>query len=149
MKSFQLILRNLRQIDTLYNRKISKDLSEISTGHHFEVLLILSRQPNPITQNQLAELLQIDKSRMANIVFYLEQNELVTVKVNPADRRQHYVSLSANALNAIPYIENKVQQVNDVVQTGISEEKLKIFLDVSETIRQNLIKKVSNTEASH
>jgi DNA-binding MarR family transcriptional regulator len=142
MKSVQLISRNLRQIDHLYTKNLSKELSTIHVNQHFEVLLILAKQEDALTQNQLAELLHVDKSRMANIIFYLEENGLVVVKINPADRRQHYVSLSPGALENIPYIETKVQQINDVAQTGISEEKLNIFFEVSETIRKNLVGKV-------
>jgi DNA-binding MarR family transcriptional regulator len=78
---------------------------------------------------------------MANILFQLGENKLVSIKINPADRRQHYVSISSDGLLAIPYIETKVQQINDVAEADITEEKLNVFFEVVETIRQNLHKK--------
>ncbi|EHQ29135.1 MarR family winged helix-turn-helix transcriptional regulator [Mucilaginibacter paludis] len=141
MERPQLIARNLRQIDYLYTKKLSKELSAIHVNNHFEVLLVLAKQVHPLTQNQLAQLLHLDKSRMANIVFQLEEHQLVSVEVNPADRRQHYVTLSPYALSAMPDIETKVQQINDMAEAGISQEKLDVFFEVVETIRQNLVKR--------
>ncbi|MDB5032043.1 MarR family transcriptional regulator [Mucilaginibacter sp.] len=141
MKNVQLISRNLRQIDHLYTKKLTSEFSSIQVNNHYEVLLVLAKQKEPIMQNQLAELLQIDKSRMVNVLFYLEEKNLVIIKRNPADRRQHYVYLSPDALVSIPYIETKIQQINDLAERGISEEKLNIFFEVSENIRQNLVLK--------
>lgn len=139
MNRAQPISRKLRQVDYLYTKKLTKELSGIPVNNHFEVLLILAKQMEPITQNELAALLQIDKSRMTNILFQLENDKLVSIKVNPADRRQHYVSLSPDALTAIPYIEAKVQQVNEVAEADITEDKLKVFFEVAEIMRKNLI----------
>jgi DNA-binding MarR family transcriptional regulator len=139
MKPVQLISRNLKQINNLYTKSLSKELSAIQLDDHFEVLFLLSIQEQPVTQNKLAQLLQIDKSRMANIVFYLEKKELITVETNPADRRQHYVYLSSTALPSIPYIEKTIKKINQLAETGIAEEKLNVFFEVSEMIRQNLV----------
>jgi hypothetical protein len=61
MKRSQPISRNLRQIDYLYTKRLTSELSAIRVNNHFEVLLILAKQEQPLTQNQLAMLLQIDK----------------------------------------------------------------------------------------
>ncbi|XHR96185.1 MarR family winged helix-turn-helix transcriptional regulator [Mucilaginibacter sp. UC70_90] len=91
MENIHLLSQNLRLINYFYTRSLAKELSAMKVGYHFEVLLILARQEQPLTQNQLAELLHIDKSRVANIVSSLQEKKLVTVKTNPADRRQHHI----------------------------------------------------------
>ena len=101
---------------------------------------MLAKQQKPITQNQLAELLHIDKSRVAHIIFSMEESKIVLVKTNPADRRQHLISLSPSALKSIPYIEQKVMEINELANTGISEEKLIVFTEVAEAMMQNLTK---------
>ena len=146
MKNAQLLSQNLRLINYLYMKNITRKLSAINADHHFEVLLILSAQNEPVTQNKLARLLHINKSRVANIVFELEEKKLINVQTNPADRRQHYVSLSADALRFIPYIETNVQAVNELTNKGISEEKLNIFFEVAETMAQNLEKEKGKQE---
>ena len=139
MKNTELLSQNLRLINYLYTRNLARELSSIRANHHFEVLLILAKQQEPITQNQLAELLHIDKSRVAHIISAMEESKIVEVRNNPADRRQHLISLSANALKSIPYIEQKVMEINELVNTGISEEKVLVFTEVAEAMMQNLI----------
>ena len=141
MKNTELLSQNLRLINYFYTRNLSRELSAIKVNHHFEVLLTLAKQQKPITQNQLAELLHIDKSRVAHIIFSMEENEVVMVRTNPADRRQHLISLSPAALKSIPYIEKKVKEVNEMANTGISEEKLSVFVEVAEAMMQNLTRK--------
>jgi DNA-binding MarR family transcriptional regulator len=143
MKSVQLISQRLKKINNLYTRMISKELSALELDHHFEVLLTLATQEKPVTQNKLAELLQIDKSRMAVIVFELEKRRLVQININPDDRRQHYVSLSPSAINSIPHIEISVEKINQLAEAGIERQKLVTFFEVSEMIQQNLVKKVA------
>jgi DNA-binding MarR family transcriptional regulator len=141
MKSVQLISHGLRRINYLYNKKLSKELSAFELDHHFEVLLVLATQEKPVTQNKLAELLQIDKSRTAVIVFDLEKRGLVQIKINPDDRRQHYVSLSSSALTSIPHIEVSIEKINQLAEAGIEQQKLSTFFEVSEMIQQNLRKR--------
>jgi DNA-binding MarR family transcriptional regulator len=143
MKSVQLISQRLKKINHLYTKMISKELSAFKLGHHFEVLLALATQEKPVTQNKLAELLQIDKSRTAVIVFELEKRGLVQININPDDRRQHYVSLSQSAVSSIPHIEISVEKINQLAGAGIERQKLLTFFEVSEMIQQNLAKKMA------
>ncbi|MDP9081432.1 MAG: MarR family transcriptional regulator [Bacteroidota bacterium] len=143
MKSVQLISQRLKRINHLYTKMISKELSAFELEHHFEVLLALASQEKPVTQNKLAELLQVDKSRMAVIVFELEKRGMMQISVNPNDRREHYVSLSPSAINSIPHIELSVEKINQLAEAGIERQKLMTFFEVSEMIQQNLVKKVA------
>jgi DNA-binding MarR family transcriptional regulator len=143
MKSVQLISQRLKKINHLYTKMISKELSAFEIGHHFEVLLALATQEKPVTQSKLAELLQIDKSRTAVIVFEMEKRGLVQININPDDRRQHYVSLSQSAVSSIPHIEISVEKINQLAGAGIERQKLMTFFEVSEMIQQNLAKKMA------
>ncbi|SFT21821.1 MarR family winged helix-turn-helix transcriptional regulator [Mucilaginibacter polytrichastri] len=140
MKHVQLISRSLRQINHLYKKMLTKELSAFELDHHFEALLMLGIQDHPVTQNQLAELLQVDKSRVVSIIAYLEQKKLIKIEKNPADRREHYVHLSSDAVSSIPYIERSVEKINELAEFGIEDEKLATFFEVSEMIQQNLLK---------
>ncbi|OKS87320.1 hypothetical protein RG47T_2781 [Mucilaginibacter polytrichastri] len=119
---------------------LTKELSAFELDHHFEALLMLGIQDHPVTQNQLAELLQVDKSRVVSIIAYLEQKKLIKIEKNPADRREHYVHLSSDAVSSIPYIERSVEKINELAEFGIEDEKLATFFEVSEMIQQNLLK---------
>lgn len=142
MRTSQLISINLRQINHLYKKMLAKELLEHELDQHFEVLWMLAAQKQPITQNKLAELLQIDKSRVVHVVFDLEKRKLVEVSLNPSDRREHYVSLSASARRSMLFIEQGIEKINSVAREGIPEDKLDTFFEVSEQIQQNLKRSV-------
>jgi DNA-binding MarR family transcriptional regulator len=122
---------------------ILNELSPFELDHHFEALLTLAVEEKQITQNRLSELLQIDKSRTAVIVFDLEKRGLVQISINPHDRRQHYLSLSPLALSSIPHIELSIEKINELAEAGIEQQKLMTFFEVSEMIQHNLVKKLS------
>jgi DNA-binding MarR family transcriptional regulator len=115
-------------------------LATIELDHHFEILLLLDLQKTPITQNKLAELLRLDKSRIVGIIYELEQKGLIDVKRNPADRREHFINLSTKAKTDIPAIEKVVARINDLAKTGIPRDKLLTFIEVSEQLQLNLEK---------
>jgi DNA-binding MarR family transcriptional regulator len=138
-----LISRNLKKINHLYTKILSKELALYEMDQHFEALYLLGMQNQPITQNSLAELMQIDKSRMAVIIFVLEKKGLIQVKINPDDRRQHYVNLSSSAKTSIPALEKTIEKINQQAKAGIPEEKLLAFFEVSEMMRQNLLRSES------
>jgi DNA-binding MarR family transcriptional regulator len=122
---------------------ILNELSPFELDHHFEALLTLAVEEKQITQNRLSELLQIDKSRTAVIVFDLEKRGLIQISINPHDRRQHYLSLSPLALSSIPHIELSIEKINELAEAGIEQQKLMTFFEVSEMIQHNLVKKLS------
>ncbi|SEM61657.1 DNA-binding transcriptional regulator, MarR family [Mucilaginibacter gossypiicola] len=143
MKNIQLISKRLKKINYLYTKMILNELSPFELDHHFEVLLTLAVEEKQITQNRLSELLQIDKSRTAVIVFDLEKRGLVSININPEDRRRHYISLSPLAKSFIPHIELSVEKINQLAGAGIEQQKLMTFFEVSEMIQHNLVNKLS------
>lgn len=143
MKNVQLISKRLKKINYLYTKMILNELSPFELDHHFEALLTLAVEEKQITQNRLSELLQIDKSRTAVIVFDLEKRGLIQISINPHDRRQHYLSLSPLALSSIPHIELSIEKINELAEAGIEQQKLMTFFEVSEMIQHNLVKKLS------
>jgi DNA-binding MarR family transcriptional regulator len=140
MAHVQLLSRNLKQITNLYTKILVKELAARQLDQHYEILLVLAVQELPVTQNKLAELLHVDKSRMVSIIYELEQKELINIKRNPADRREHYIYLSDTALTTISSIGKIVDKVNKQAKAGISPEKLKAFFEVSVQLQQNLEK---------
>ena len=148
MERIQLLSRNLRGIKQLYNKTLRRELALHGLDVHFEALLVLAEQEKPVTQNMLAELLQMDKSRIVSIVYDLKKKHLIIIKTNPADRRQHYISLSGKAREAIPIIVEAVRKVNELVNAGIGDEKLKAFFEVSCLMRKNLTENSSPVPTS-
>lgn len=139
MERVQLLSRNLRRVKQLYHRILLRELAVHGLDQHFEAILALSEQEKPVTQNNLAELLQMDKSRIVSIVYDLSKKQLITIKTNPADRREHNIALSAKGRQAIPVIEDIIKNVNDMANAGLSDEQLSAFFQVSVLMHQNLL----------
>ncbi len=147
MKNFQSIVQNLKQIHHLFIKILAKDLSGFELHNHFDALVILALHKQPITQNKLAELLQIDKSRVTNIVFELEKKDLIYTKRNMADRREHFVYLSQPAMMLMPDIEKTVNGINQLAVHGVPDEKLHVFIEVLEIMMQNLTGRIKAFES--
>jgi len=143
MEQVQLLSRNLRRVKQLYNRILLRELAVHGLDAHFEALLALSEQEKHVTQNNLAELLQMDKSRIVSIVYDLGKRHLILIKTNPADRREHYITLSAKGREAIPVIESIIKKVNEMANMGLSDEKLSAFFEVSALMHQNLLHNIA------
>ena len=123
----------------MYSKLLTKQFSEVDLDNYVEILLIISDQEHPLTQTQLAGLFQIDKSRMVSILFSLSQKEFIQVVRNPADRREHFVYLSAKAEEMIPTIKDILYQTTILARNGITQEKLNCCFDVLETMQKNLL----------
>ena len=139
MTSIQIISKNLRKISNLYNRLLVKQFSALDLDNYVEILLIISAQEHPHTQNQLAELFQIDKVRMVNILFNLSQKGLIEIARNPADRREHLVYLTPKAETIIPAIRDMLNQTTLLAQDGITKDKLICCFEVLKAMEKNLI----------
>jgi DNA-binding MarR family transcriptional regulator len=61
---------------------------------HFATMAVLDGR-GPLTQRQLAELLDLDKSSLGRIIDELERQDLAKRRAVPGDRRAHAVHLSA------------------------------------------------------
>jgi len=138
MHSLQLLSQNLRLISKLYARLLSLEVPALDSQAHFSAMLALAEQATPITQNQLAEILKIDKSRGAFVVLALLKANLIEIEVNSADRREHLVRLSAGGIDMAKVILEKVKYIDDLSKTGISPNDLALFYNVSQKIERNL-----------
>ncbi|MFB9841190.1 MarR family winged helix-turn-helix transcriptional regulator [Mucilaginibacter ginsenosidivorans] len=138
MHSLQLLSQNLRRISKLYSRLLSCEIPVFESDACFAAILILSAQKAPVTQNKLAELLKVDKSRIVHLLLTLNKAQLVDIEVNPDDRRQHYVSLSARGREMAPLISQKVMHIDQLSKNGISNHDLSLFYEVTQKIEQNL-----------
>ncbi|MCR8558311.1 MarR family transcriptional regulator [Mucilaginibacter sp. BJC16-A38] len=138
MQPLKKISKSLKHASLLYNKLLYQQLAGMGLDNYAEILLIISDSEQPLSQNQLAELFQIDKSRMVNILFKLSQNDFITIKQDPDDRRRHNIYLTPKARKIIPEIENILNNTTTMASNGIPSEKLDCCIDVLEIMRKNL-----------
>ena len=127
------------RIARLYTSGIAKELAKLKIDRYFDILLTLSAQSSPVTQKTLAGLLHIDKSRMVSILDYLGDKGYVFYEVNPADRREHLVSLSAEGKKIIPQIKKAIAKNSHLLTNGIAESAFDDCMKTLAAIEHNLL----------
>ena len=102
---FQLMIKAKPQIELpvgtktlilskLYYGVLSKNLEDLDTERYFSILYFIQLNNGICCQQQICDSLHIDKTAMVKILDSLSKAGITERKVNPKDRRQHYISLS-------------------------------------------------------
>lgn len=132
------ISRKLMQLVKIYLGAFSKRVEDIDINrYHYLLLLIAEHQGQP-TQKKLAEIMGKDKSAMVNIIDSLTEKGYVYREINPDDRREQLIKITAKAQKDIPAIKESFALLNKKATEGVSSEKLDIFNEVLQQMAVNL-----------
>jgi DNA-binding MarR family transcriptional regulator len=82
------------------------------SAFHYAVLALLEEDPRE-TQAQIADALGYDRSLIVRLLDELEEQELVTRKRDPEDRRRHVVKLTPNGHSMLLELRAIVQRLED------------------------------------
>ena len=91
------------------------------------------------SQEELAEDLDIDKSRIARTMFLLEEKRLVHRVINEKNRRQKIVSLTENGLKVYETICDIYEAWDDICYRGFTDEERKMNQEFIKRISQNVL----------
>jgi DNA-binding MarR family transcriptional regulator len=86
---------------------------------HVAVLGLLSTQ-GPMSQRQLIELLDADKSTMVNLIDELERQRLAERRPDPGDRRAHAVALTDAGRRRLGELGLVVRRVHELLQPPLN-----------------------------
>ena len=84
-------------LSKLYYGVLSKNLESLDIERYYSVLHYLHYH-NGASQQSICNKLAIDKTAMVKVIDYLIKADYVERKVNPADRREHFVTLSKKGI---------------------------------------------------
>jgi MarR family transcriptional regulator for hemolysin len=116
----------------------SQQTTGLDIDRYQYVLVLINLHQEKLTQKALAELLEVDKSFMVNIIDYLSEKGYVSRETNANDRRQQFIKLTKKAKSAIPKIEQTIAHLNDKATASLSESQIKIFTESLLQINCNL-----------
>ncbi len=134
-----LLSKSLSRLSRLYSRAITRVLPELKFEHHAEILLILAYTNRRLTQKELAELYQADKSRIAVLIEGMTRDGLVYTEQNCADRRAHFVLLTSKGEEIIPKIQQAIEQVNCMINQQLDKTHLDYFYATLFKMQSNLV----------
>jgi MarR family transcriptional regulator, transcriptional regulator for hemolysin len=133
----------LGRIFALLARTYVEVLSEKLSGldlqrYYYPLILIEEHQENPLSQQQLASLLKVDKVTAQRIVNYLTQQGYIIRKKYKSDKRAYLLIVTQKARNEIPEIKNAVKDLNQMAFSGLDEEEILRFTTHLDRISGNL-----------
>jgi MarR family 2-MHQ and catechol resistance regulon transcriptional repressor len=102
------------------------------------LLIDLLWNRGPLSQYELAILLQKDKNSVTKLVDALERKEYVVREQNPDDRRSNTVILTDKAEILKDDAKSKGIFILERMLQGISEDELKVFLDTLGKLSSNM-----------
>jgi MarR family transcriptional regulator, transcriptional regulator for hemolysin len=121
-----------------YVGAVSEKLKHLEIERYWYVILKIHEQKKPITQKELGNLINLDKTYMVRIVDYLTKKDYVVRKQNLEDRREYFIELTPNAKMAIPDIKAAFESINLSALSGINKDQLTCLEHCLKTIDSNL-----------
>lgn len=121
----RLLFRTARK----YLGVLAKTLNHVDIERNFAVILLIDESGKPMSQQELADYLHVDKAAIVRMINYLTEKNILERKVNPTDRRQYMLQLTPKAKKIIPDIRQAIDHVNTIVLEGLSPKRQTEFLD--------------------
>lgn len=90
-----------------------------------QYMFIIGIYENPgLTQDQLAEVISINKGTVANVLKTLEKDGFVERRQNVKDKRIHNLYLTEKGINSYVLIKKTVEEWNDLLLRDIPKDEV-------------------------
>ena len=130
-KTIDYVLRaTWMAVSKMYNEEAGKAGSTMSTG--FALLSIDPENGTPSTS--LGPKMGMEATSLSRILKTMENKGLILRKKNPKDGRSVLIYLTDFGREMREYSKNVVLRFDDAVKENVSEEDLKTFIEVANTI---------------
>jgi Transcriptional regulators len=136
---FSIICRN----QFVFVNRESKKLN--ITGRQIPCLRLISDHPG-ITQDDIANTLQIDKGFIARVVKKLEDDDFLYRTIDPTNRRKYHIYLTEKGKNIIPEIKAIDEKWEKIVFEGLKKDEKCKLMDFIELLAKNSIEKIKNCD---
>ena len=145
-KTIDYLLRTTwLSVQKMYNEEAAKFESTMATG--FTLLSIDPDKGTPSTA--LGPKMGMEATSLSRILKTMEKRELIERHPNPDDGRGVIIKLTEFGREKRAYSKEKVLTFNEAIKDNISNEKLKHFYEVAETISDMVSnKKIYNQNES-
>lgn len=131
-KSIDYLLRNTWQaVARMYNEEASKYGASMAVGF---ALLNIDKEGTPSTA--LAPKLGMEPTSLTRTLKSMEEKGLIVRKKNPKDGRGMIIHLTKLGLQKRQLSKQTVLRFDEVIKQNITEEKLIVFKEVSQTIQE-------------
>ena len=113
----------LNVLSKKYYGAVSKHFENLDLDRNFFVLNIISKHEH-ITQQALANMMNVDKTRIVHVIDYLSGKGLVKREVSPDDRREHRIVATKKADKYVEKISTGFNELNKTAFKGFSKVEI-------------------------
>jgi len=124
-------------LSKLYYGVLSRSLEELDIERYFSILYFLNEN-NGCNQQCICNNLAIDKTAMVKVIDYLIKAGYVTRKVNPEDRREHFVVLTKKGQKHTEEIVKSFNAIDEQIFSVISKSDKTTFTRVLNLLSDKL-----------
>lgn len=128
----------LNKVSRKYMEALAIRLGHLGIRRHYFLLVAIGEGKGTLTQQQLADLLEVDKVAMVGILDSLSKSGFVKRTPSRADRRKHLIVLTAKAERALPEIKKVIRELNLRALSGMPGSYAARFASVLLTMRAEL-----------
>jgi DNA-binding MarR family transcriptional regulator len=111
------------QIGRAATRRYKAALSPIGLKPRWTAALMQLRREGAMSQQALAESLDIDPANLVAVLNRLEHEGLATRRRDPADRRRHVVEISKRGIRRLDQVEQAIADVEDELFAALDDDE--------------------------
>lgn len=141
----QPLIHHLLMISKKYLSIFAGFTSDIPLERYHYALIYIYQNNETLTQKDLADYFQVDKSFMVNIIDYLSKTGFVVRETSLKDRRKHFIKLTEKAHQYIPNIKSAIDKTNQLALNNITNEDKLLFTKIIKQVEMNLNIENNNT----
>jgi DNA-binding MarR family transcriptional regulator len=125
-------------LDKMYQKLLSYDLDFTGLERYFFVLWAINESEEPMSQQNMADLLKVDKASIVRIVDDLEKRGFIRRVLNPTDKRVYFLELDKKGNRFIKDILEAISNLNEEMLVGFLPKEKEMFLQLLHKAYQNL-----------
>lgn len=120
-----------------YYGVLSKNLEKTGIERYYSILYFLNDH-NGCSQQYICNNLAIDKTAMVKVMDYLTKSGLVERKINPLDRREHFIKLTKKGLKHTEIVVKSFNDLDNEIFVGLNRQERATFEIISDKIIEKL-----------
>jgi DNA-binding MarR family transcriptional regulator len=116
---------HLSWLSKLYFGALTMKLGHLDIDRYFVVLLLLDSKSAPMCQQELCDILHIDKTYMVKVVNYLQKYGYITKTTSGKDRRRQLITLTEKGVKQIPEIQHALKEIDQKIREEMGSKDFK------------------------
>ena len=137
MEKISLYISKLYRLGRIYLEKRLKKL-DLSSGNFLFIICIYKH--DGITQEHIANLLNMNKASVARVVMDLEKSNLITRIQNEKDKREYHVHLTTKGKKLYPKVCEILNDYNNIIINDLNDNETKILNNTLNKMIDNIRK---------